>query len=413
MINENKGRPRRITAGTRWLFSIPLLAPFCALGLGVRIADQDALATARGNAFAATADNPSAIYYNPAGITQLEGLQASYGLYGIYLNSDFKSPTGVHASTKDELQGVPHFYATYRFSDLPLAAGIGLYTPYGLGLEWPDNTGFRTLATEGRILYMTLNPIIAWEILPSLSVAAGPTINYSQAELKRGLGFAPGDEFKFKGDDIDVGYSIGLLWHPYPRHSLGASYRSATTLAYDGSTKLSPFGTRLDASTRFRFPQNVVAGWSFRPTPSWNLEVNVDWTAWEDLGTLTLNQSNGQQLDLPFNWRSSFFYEFGATYVCECGITISGGYIYSENSVPDSSFNPAVPDSDRHIFSLGVGGSRKRLRWDAAYQLAWGPSRTVSGSPTQTNPVTLVTESADGTYAFISHALTVSLGYRF
>ena len=40
---------------------------------GFRLPDQDAFATARGEAFAATADNASAIYYNPAGISQLEG----------------------------------------------------------------------------------------------------------------------------------------------------------------------------------------------------------------------------------------------------------------------------------------------------------------------------------------------------
>src|SRR5687768_12191734 len=45
--------------------------PASSFALGIRIADQDARATARGNAFTATADNPSAIYYNPAGITQL------------------------------------------------------------------------------------------------------------------------------------------------------------------------------------------------------------------------------------------------------------------------------------------------------------------------------------------------------
>ena len=44
---------------------------------GFGLPDQDAFATARGEAFVATADNPSAIYYNPAGITQLAGQQFS------------------------------------------------------------------------------------------------------------------------------------------------------------------------------------------------------------------------------------------------------------------------------------------------------------------------------------------------
>lgn len=54
--------------------------PLTVHGSGVRIAQQDAAAVAQGNAFVATADNPSAIYYNPAGITQLEGQNFRSGL---------------------------------------------------------------------------------------------------------------------------------------------------------------------------------------------------------------------------------------------------------------------------------------------------------------------------------------------
>ncbi len=56
-------------------------------GLGFRIADQGAEATARGNAFTATADNPSAVFYNPAGITELSGTRALLGVYGISLKA--------------------------------------------------------------------------------------------------------------------------------------------------------------------------------------------------------------------------------------------------------------------------------------------------------------------------------------
>ena len=75
------------------LSAASLLLPSMAMALGVRLVDQDAAATARGDAFTATADNPSAIYYNPAGITQLDGFQARVGVYGIGLD--------VHVSPKD------------------------------------------------------------------------------------------------------------------------------------------------------------------------------------------------------------------------------------------------------------------------------------------------------------------------
>ena len=98
----------------------------------------------------------------------------------------------------------------------------------------------------------------------------------------------------------------------------------------------------------------------------------MDWTDWDRLNTVTLKQGSGPLL-LPFNWRSSFFYEWGVTRYFEKGWYASAGYIFSENSVPDKNFNPIVPDSDRHIFSIGVGRKYEHWRWDAAYQLAYGP----------------------------------------
>src|SRR5438093_6439788 len=76
------------------LVTLSFLAPSFSFGLGTRIVDQDAAATARGEAFVATADNPSAIYYNPAGITQLDGFEARAGLYGIGLHVHDSPETG-------------------------------------------------------------------------------------------------------------------------------------------------------------------------------------------------------------------------------------------------------------------------------------------------------------------------------
>jgi len=383
------------------------------LALGIRLADQDAFATARGDAFVATADNPSAIYYNPAGITQLPGHNLSLGVYSVYLKSEYTAPDGTRFDTKDEVQAVPRFYYTLRPRNHPLAYGLGFYSPYGLGLEWPDSSSFRTLAKEGRIQYLTMHPVVAWEIIPALSVAAGPTLNYAKTTLKRGIAL-PGDAFEFKGDDTDLGYAVGLLWKPHAKHALGVSYRSETTMDFSGHAEAAPYAPRESADARFEFPQNIVVGWSFRPTPEWNLEFNADWTDWERLNMVTLNQLTSPPVYLPFNWRSSWFYEWGVTRYFHNGYALSAGYIFSENSVPDASFNPTVPDSDRHIFSLGLGRKYRHFSWDAAYQLAYGPCRTVSGSPVNPNPlVPGLSESANGRYEFISHALTVSFGYSF
>src|SRR5207302_10244043 len=74
------------------------LAPATGWALGIRIPDQNPEATARGDAFAATADNPSAIYYNPAGITQLDGTRALLGAYAITSEAKVNLDSGDHSS---------------------------------------------------------------------------------------------------------------------------------------------------------------------------------------------------------------------------------------------------------------------------------------------------------------------------
>src|SRR5689334_518463 len=110
---------------------------------GFALPDQDAFASARGEAFVATADNPSAIYYNPAGITQLEGNNLRGGIYGIYLDPTYRPPNGAPnaANTyhiENKLAAVPQFFCTHTLESLPLSIGLGIYSPYGLGVSWPQ-----------------------------------------------------------------------------------------------------------------------------------------------------------------------------------------------------------------------------------------------------------------------------------
>src|SRR5690242_5459569 len=164
--------PRKIAAGAVLLGLMSLSGP-AVYGVAFRLPNQDPEGISRGNAFAATADNPSAIYYNPAGISQLDGTQIRGGLYLISADTSFSGPAG-KAETDTSLQEVPQFYAVKSFENLPLSLGLGVYAPYGLGLDWGTHNPFRTAAQDGKLLYACANPVISWKVLPSLSLAIGP-----------------------------------------------------------------------------------------------------------------------------------------------------------------------------------------------------------------------------------------------
>jgi len=394
-------------------------APLGVFGLGVRIPNQDAEAIARGNAFAATANNPSALYYNPAGISQLHGTDVQIGVLSyLGLTSDYRNQvTGASARTDYEIVPVPQLYATYSpgNSSLPLSYGLGVYAPFGLGLHWPEDGPFRQLAIEGRITYITIQPTIALQLHPTLSIGVGPTLNYSHAKLRQGIGITPTDQFSFRGEDWDFGYHVGVLWKPIETVSVGANYRSPTTLNYHGPAHFdaSPVvDTMSEATVRTDFPQIISGGISYRPAPEWNFEVDVDWTDWNCVDTLVFkgaaNPFTGNDISLPLNWHASWFYHVGGTRYFENGYFVSAGYFFSQNSTSEKNFTPYVPDTDLHVGSIGGGYKGRNWNWALAAQLITGAWRTVNGSTPSA-----FGQSADGQYKFLVPAVTCSLGYRF
>jgi long-chain fatty acid transport protein len=373
-------------------------APHTLFGLGIAIPDQDAFATARGNAFVATADDPAAVYYNPAGISQLPGAELSLGTYGIVYGSTYKGAAGT-IDSQTQLEALPQLFTTYSLPLYHLTLGLGAYCPYGLRMEWPTSAPFLASGETGEVHYYTVNPVVAWQVYPSVSIAAGPTLNYSQTDLKEFPGFIN----HFRGRDVDVGYNIGVMWHPVEEHSVGVTYRSATDMNYSGHATVPapPFSANTSATANFHFPQTIAFGYSFRPNEKWNFEADANWTDWSTLQGLTVSPLHEA---LPLNWDPSWMFDFGATRYLGGGWRVSGGYMYSMNSIPSWGFDPLIADSDRHIFSLGVGKKYKNFSWDAAYQLSWGPSRSVSGD---------AFPPADGSYVFLSHAISLNFGYRF
>ncbi len=394
-------------AGTLGLITL-VVTPSALLASGTRVGFKDAFAMARGNAFVATADNPSAVYYNPAGLTQLSGQRLSASVYDISVQSDYRNATS-SASMDDNYQAVPQiFYSIKPDAGGPWAFGLGVYAPFGLSTEWPANSPLRTFALKNKLTYLTLNLSAAYQLSPTLSLGGGLTYNKVTAELSRAIGvFGPTDLFRFKGNGHVMGFSLGALWQPATKHSFGLSYQGHTSVKLKGTTDTIPLITSESSDARFVFPEVVILGYSYRPTPQWNFEVNADWTNWDRFNTVTINKASGA-VPLAFNWQSGFFYEFGVTRYLTNNWNVSAGYLFTENSIPDSTYTPAVPDSNRNFFSLGLGYTAGNLAANLAWHHADGGTRTVAGSPPS-----LIGATADGAYKNAIDALALSLELRF
>ncbi len=378
------------------------LLPCSVMAAGYYLPNQDAFATARGNAFVATADSAAAVFYNAAGMTQLDKPEAQVGVYAIVLGNE-ANVAGQSSDAKTELQAAPSLFYVQPYND-KLSFGFGLNSPFGLGTDWGRDTNFSTVVTEARLMYISGTAAVAYKVTNELSVGASLSVNYADLTLEQGLG-TPGSYLRFSGDDIGYSGALSARWQPCEQHAFGLVYSSESTFNLQGRTTTNNAFLKDDKSAELDFmaPARIAGGYSYRPAPGWNLEANVEWLNWDNLNTLTLDNSTVGSTPVKFDWKSSFIYELGGSYTTPSGYIFAAGYDFNASSQPDTNFTQGVSDANRHWFNLGFGRKMGWASWMLAYQFGYS-NRTVDGA---TNPL------ANGKYESRHNALVLSWQQKF
>ncbi|MCJ7500818.1 outer membrane protein transport protein, partial [bacterium] len=149
-----------------------MLAAGPAAAGGFRIPEAGAKAMGFGNAFVGMADDPSAVQFNPAGITQLEGNRIQAGVTSVSTHNDYTDLGGTKTSAEDGSFMPPSFYYTNHLGEGQWWIGLGVTAPFGLGTEWKVGS-FNYVATETLIEMVKINPSAAYRVNDQWSVGFG------------------------------------------------------------------------------------------------------------------------------------------------------------------------------------------------------------------------------------------------
>lgn len=381
----------RLLGPAAFLFGF-LLLPSTAMASGFRILDQSASAVGQSGAFTAQADDPSALFYNPAGMTQLRGVQISAGTVLVGGHTSFDGATG--ATARGDFGGSvaspppTNLYATANLNDVGLpalkdvTAGLGILSPFGILYRYPNDGPFSTAVTRQTLPLIDIKPTLAYRLNDQLAVGVGADV-YTFASFwgagqgvtklnSAGLpGVPAGAPMEINGGDTAAGFNASLLYTPFrnqdgkPLVNIGLVYRSQATLHLTGNF-LANGGLVADASTTLVLPQVFTGGiavWPLRDRDhEWKLEMDIDYTGWKSIRNTDVHLSNGTSIPFPQNWRNSYMVMIGTEYkwlrverLPHWEVAVRGGYWHSQNAVPDSSFSPTVPDADNHSISVGLG----------------------------------------------------------
>ncbi|GFO54263.1 membrane protein [Geomonas sp. Red276] len=429
---------------------------------GFKVSEQGAKAMGMGNAFTGQADDPSALYFNPAGIAFLSGAQINVGVTGIVVpQTKFTGTTplsgnpppetgtsGVTERSKRDLVVAPTVYATYSLENIPLSFGLGINAIYPLSKSWDDSSVFRNQVQNASIKPINFQPTVAWRFDDlNLSVAAGLDVTYAIVSLQRSVyspfidpahpappaGAYELGSLGLDGTDTAAGYNFGILWKASPQLSFGLAYRSEITLNIGGeanflattptglgaiglsSTAVFPY-TRAratsTASTTITLPDTLDLAVAWKPTEKLTLEFDATRTGWSSFDKLEISFDSPQfaafnnQPD-PRNWEDVWGYKFGGQYVLNDRVELRAGYFYDPTPVPDATVDPLLPDADRHSFSLGIGLHNDMAALDLAAMWVHFVDRTVNNQEMTT------LRGANGTYQSDAYLLAANVTVKF
>ncbi len=402
--------------------------PSGAWASGFALVQQGTAAMAQGNAFVAEASDASAVFYNPAGISQLKRAQVYQGSFFNYPDREY-SGGGLDSQTNHRLYRSLSAYVAIPVHDR-VALGFGFFSPFGMGTVWPPTWAGRYLTTYSSMKTYSLNPVISVKVLDNLSLAAGFDIMWSKVVLKRktpvvipGRAF-PDGEVRLTGEGSGSGYNFGMLYEPLTGVKLGVSYRSQIKVNHSGGLATSlppPLGTgpTSPGEASIVFPPSLTMGIAYNRFKPFTFEFDTTWTGWSSYDKLKVNLDlpvmiNGvptTTLTTPKNWHDTWAFRFGTSYEVNDWMKLRAGYIYDLTPVPDSSFEPQVPDSNRHIFTVGQELKIKRFTLGIAYNFIMSESRTKNNTIV-TNGVPAPLQ-ANGRYQSNIHSLGMSWAFNF
>lgn len=296
---------------------------------------------------AAVADNASTIFFNPAGMTQLQGVQLSLGVAGVgpsykFDNDGTTGATGGNGGDAGGWAAVPNAYASWRLTR-DLSAGIGISAPFGLATKYDSDWIGRAQSVKSEIRTINVNPSLAYRVNDKVSLGFG--VNYQTIDAELTNAFS-----RLKGDDSAWGWNAGALFTLSPAMRVGLSYRSSMKYTLEGKAN-----GLLPIKADVELPDTVILSVWQQVSDRWEAMGDVSYTRWSTLKTLNIvNRSSGALLTSEtFNYDNSWRIAWGAAYKATDAVKLKFGIAYDRTPVSDDDRSARVPDNDRLWLSLG------------------------------------------------------------
>ena len=412
-----------------WAFGVLVMAcPLTSFATGYYIGEHDAVANGRGLAVTARLEEPSVLFYNPAGLSYLQGFNLSIGGTIIIPRFSYSDPEGRKPSTDAKKDNIfaPHVYFTYTTKNQKWGFGLGFNSPFGLAVKWPVGFALEDRTAAIDLKMPTLHLAASFKPIEQLSIGVSLRVVPASVELLQRFKLVndQGDMVYGYGDlgasAVGVGGAFGIMARPIKNLHLGFSYISRIKFNFDGDGSYYPGDGVSDTrtfhdqkgSTSLTSPDIFSFGIGYEPIKNLYFEFDFNYTLWSVYKDLQIDFSNDptgvltQKGKQKKDWKDTPTYRLACEYkpITQVALRLAGGY--DVTPTPDSTLGPELPDSNRIFLAFGAGYKDKKtgLKIDAAYTLVLFRDRTVTASDGNPSPAT---------YKGTAHLVGITAGVQF
>lgn len=411
-----------------------LTVPGMAFAAGFSVFEAGAKALGMGGAFVAQADDPSAIFFNPAGIAGLEGVQTYLGMSLIFTGTDFSGVNpdpgfGVTEETGTLIFPPINVYVTWQVAEA-VVLGLGLFNPFGLGQKWKNEAEYsgRHIAWDTELRTFDINPTVAWQAHEQFSIGAGLQLIYADVDIKRylqewdpnGSGFLDVGQVNLTGSGWNVGWNLGALYE-HEKFSIGATFRSKVTSKIDdgeadfeqqpsGNDSLDVFVTTVfpadqRVATEIKLPWTASVGAMYSGVERWRFEVDVIFFGWSEFDVLPFNfEDESLNIVREQNYEDKAQIRTGIAYELSETTELRAGYYYDPTPQPRETMSPLLGDATRHGITAGVGYGVGAWYLDGFALALIASDRSSDG---------LSLDNYNGSYQAFGFIFGLNFGYRF
>ena len=392
------------------MFVVMAMAPGRLFASGFMISSQDPKAVGMGLAVAASIDNPSAAMYNPSLLTGMPpGGDISVGDAMFMIERSFKDgATGIVSDSKTTTHHLPNLFARYTKGDWAFA--LGVYSPFGLSLEWPTYWTGRYSSTFAELKTCFINPSVAYKFNDYFSAALGVSYVESSVDFQSALNISPLPDGKTKltADGQGVGFNAAVTLKLPKDFTAALTYRSPVNLHYHGEAQfyvppmvkaLLPDG---HVTTNIDLPSWTTLAIAKKMGPL-TVEVDAIHIGWSSINRYVVRFDDGRPQSTTWkNWHDIIAYAAGVNYRWSDSLETQLGYMYDPTPVPKRTLTPEVPGSNSQLVMGGLGYRKGPIRANIAYQVIFyqkeDSTRNMVGGPL-------------GTYDTIIHTVLINFTY--